>query len=115
MKVTIYHNPRCSTSRGALALIRQKGIEPEIVDYLKTPLSKSALKALAERLGVPARALLRWKEKEAVAEAGIDEHSSEAALLAAMAAHPILLNRPIVVTDKGARLCRPSETVSELL
>lgn len=113
--VTIYHNPNCGTSRGALALIRERGIEPKVVEYLKTPLTGAELAALVARLGVPARELVRWKQGEAVAAAGIDETSDEAALLAAMAAHPVLMNRPVVVTDKGAKLCRPSDAVLALL
>jgi arsenate reductase len=115
MTVTIYHNAKCSTSRTALDIIRGKGIEPVIVEYLKTPLTKAELKALAAKMGLKVKDVVRWKEKEIVAEAGISEASSDDALLDAMAKHPILLNRPIVVTDKGARLCRPSEMVAELL
>lgn len=101
MKVTIYHNPNCGTSRGALALIRERGIAPEVIEYLKTPLTRAELAALVAKLGVPARELVRWKQAEAVAAAGIDETSSAAALLEAMAAHPILMNRPVVVTGKA--------------
>jgi len=115
MTVTIYHNPKCGTSRNALEFIRERNITPTVIEYLKTPLSKAELKALIGKLGVPAKDVVRWKEKEAVAQAGISESDSEAALIAAMAAHPILLNRPIVITPKGAKLCRPSETVKELL
>jgi|SRR6185312_5788389 len=115
VKVTIYHNPKCSTSRNALEILRSKGIEPTIIEYLKTPLTKSELKALIAKLGVAVKDVVRWKEKETVAEAGISEASSDAQLLDAMATHPILMNRPIVVTPKGAALCRPSETVKELL
>lgn len=113
--VTMYHNPACGTSRNVLAILRDRGLEPEVVEYLKTPLDRAGLKALLAKLGVPARDILRWKQAEAVVEAGIDEGSDEDALLDAMAAHPILMNRPIVITAKGAKLCRPSETVSELL
>jgi arsenate reductase len=115
MTVTIYHNPKCSTSRGALEILRAHGIEPVIIEYLKTPLTRPELAALANRMQVPVRDLVRWKEKDTVAEAGITETSDDAALLDAMATHPILMNRPIVVTDKGARLCRPSESVTTLL
>ena len=115
MSVTIYHNPLCGTSRCTLALIREKGIEPSIIEYLKTPLSKAELKALIARMGVPVKDVVRWKQKAEVAAAGIDEASSDDTLLAAMAATPILMNRPIVVTPKGAKLCRPEESVAALL
>ena len=115
MTVTIYHNGKCGTSRNALEILRGRGIEPTVVEYLKTPLDKAALKALIAKMGAAVKDVVRWKEKETVAEAGIDESSSDDALLNAMAKHPILMNRPIVVTPKGAKLCRPSETVNELL
>ena len=115
MSVTIYHNAMCGTSRGALGIIREKGIEPTVIEYLKTPLSKDQLKALVARMGVPVKDVVRWKEKDAVAQAGISETSSDDALLAAMAKFPILMNRPIVATDKGVKLCRPSDTVAGLL
>jgi arsenate reductase len=112
MPVTIYHNPGCSNSRGALAILRAHGIEPVVVEYLKTPPDRAALKALVAKMGVAVRDVVRFKE---AAAAGITPDSSDDVLLDALAAHPVLLNRPIVVTDKGARLCRPPETVSELL
>src|SRR5436305_344122 len=112
MKATIYHNPKCSTSRNALQILRDKGIEPTIIEYLKTPLTKAELKALIAKMGVTAKDVLRSKEKDVVAEAGVTEHSGQSKLLDAMAQHPILLNRPIVVTPKGAKLCRPSDMVS---
>ena len=115
MSVTIYHNPNCGTSRGALGIIRERGIEPTIIEYLKTPLSKDQLKALIAKMGVPVKDVVRWKQKDEVAAAGISESSSDAALLAAMAKFPILMNRPIVVTDKGAKLCRPEDEVKSLL
>jgi arsenate reductase len=115
MTVTIYHNPNCSTSRNVLALLRERGIEPVVLQYLKTPLDRSALKALVASMGVPAREMVRWKEKEAVSAAGIAPDMAEGALLEAMARFPVLMNRPIVVTHKGARLCRPPETVGEIL
>jgi arsenate reductase len=115
MRVTIYHNPKCGTSRGALALIRERGIEPAIIEYLKTPLTKDQLQALVARMGVPVREVVRWKEKDTVAEAGISEASSDDALLEALARHPILMNRPIVSTELGVKLCRPEETVIEVL
>jgi len=115
MTVTIYHNPNCGTSRGALAIIKERGIEPTVIEYLKTPLSKDQLKALIARMGVPVKDVVRWKQKDEVAAAGIDESSSDEALLDAMVRFPILMNRPIVVTDKGVKLCRPSEAVASLL
>jgi arsenate reductase len=111
MKVTIYHNPSCGTSRGALAILRERGIEPEVIEYLKTPLDIDGLRALVAKMGVAVRDVVRWKEKLADELEGRDDDT----LLAAMAQHPILMNRPIVVTPKGAKLCRPSETVAELL
>jgi arsenate reductase len=113
MTLTIYHNPQCSNSRKALETIRARGIEPEIIDYQKTPLDAAALGALIARLGVPVRAVMR--EKEPVYAALGLASADDAALLAAMAAHPVLLNRPIVVTPKGARLCRPGELAATLL
>ena len=115
MTVTIYHNPKCSTSRNTLALIRERGIEPTIIEYLKTPLAKAALQALIAKMAVPVRDVVRWKEKDIVAAAGITDASSDDALLDAMVAHPILINRPIVVTETAAKLCRPSEAVAEIL
>ena len=115
MPITIYHNPKCGTSRRVLETIRAKGIEPTIIEYLKTPLSKTELAALIKKMGVTAKDILRWKEKDVVAEADISEDSSEAKLLEAMAKHPILMNRPIVITPKGAMLARPSETVAKVL
>lgn len=113
--VTIYHNSRCSNSRGALALIRERGIAPQIVDYLAEPLDACALTALVRQLGVPVRELLRSKEAP-YAELQLDDPAlGEAELIAAVAAHPVLLNRPIVVTPRGAALCRPPEKVLALL
>jgi arsenate reductase len=114
MTVTIYHNPLCGNSRQALATIREKGVEPAIIEYLKTPLSKDQLKSLIAKMGVAVKDVVRWKEA-AVAQAGIDQNSSEDELLAAMAKYPILMNRPIVVTDKGAKLCRPGDQAAQLL
>ena len=115
MTVTIYHNPACGTSRNALAMIRQSGVEPVIIEYLKTPPSRAEIVSLAQKIGVPLRSLLREKGTP-YAELGLsDETLSDDALLDAIEAHPILLNRPIVVTDKGARLCRPSELVLDIL
>lgn len=115
MKAWMTHNPKCETSRNVLKILRNHGIEPEIREYLKEPLSKAALTALIKEMGVPARDLVRWKQSEAVDEAGISANSSDAVLIRAMAEHPVLLNRPIVRTKKGTKLCRPSETVAELL
>jgi len=113
--VTIYHNARCSNSRGALALLRERGIEPTIVDYIAQPLDRGQLAALVAVVGVPVRELLRTKEA-AYQELGLaDPQRSDAELLDAVARHPVLLNRPIVVTPKGARLCRPPERVLDLL
>ena len=113
MKITIYHNPKCSNSRGALALIREAGHAPDVIEYLNTPLSRAELAALVARMGVSVRDVVRTKEA-VFAELGLDG-ASEEALLDAMAAHPVLVNRPIVVTARGARLCRPPELVMELL
>jgi arsenate reductase len=113
MTVTVYHNPGCSNSRGALEIIRAQGIEPVIIEYLKTPLSREELAALVEKLVVPLRAVVRTKE--AIYSELKLESASDDALLDAVATHPILLNRPIVVTPKGARLCRPPELVRDLL
>ncbi|MCT9810191.1 arsenate reductase (glutaredoxin) [Acidovorax sp. Be4] len=113
--VTIYHNSRCSNSRGALALIRERGIEPQIVDYIAEPLDAAALTALVGQLGLPVRELMRSKEA-VYAELQLDNPAlSDAELIAAVAAHPSLLNRPIVVTPRGAALCRPPEKVLALL
>lgn len=113
MTVTIYHNPRCSNSRGALDLILAAGIEPVIVDYLAAPPSRSELEAMIAAAGLTVRAAMRPKEAPYIdlnlAQANDDQ------LLDAIAAHPVLLNRPFVVTAKGARLCRPPEIVREIL
>ena len=115
MDVVIYHNPTCGTSRNALELIRHVGIEPHVVEYLKTPPSRAMIAWLAGRAGKPLRDLLREKGTP-YGELGLDDPSlSDAALLDAMMAHPILINRPIVVSDRGAALCRPSEKVLALL
>jgi len=115
MDVIIYHNSACGTSRNTLALIRNAGVEPHVIEYLKTPPNKAMLETLVERMGTPVRALLRAKETLA-AELGLtDPGLSDDALLDAMAEHPILINRPIVVSPKGVRLCRPSEDVLDLL
>jgi len=113
--VTIYHNPDCGTSRNALAMIRNAGIEPAIVEYLKTPPSRAELTALVARMGVPLRDILRRKGTPYDALGLDDPALSETDLLDAIDKHPILINRPIVVTPLGVRLCRPSEAVLDLL
>ena len=115
MTVTIYHNPACGTSRNTLAMIRQSGEEPEVIEYLKTPPSRARLIELIEALGISPRELLREKGTP-YAELGLaDPKWSDDELIDFMLAHPILINRPIVVTPKGVRLCRPSELVLDLL
>lgn len=115
MSITIYHNPKCQTSRNVLAYLRDAGQEPRIVEYLKTPPSRAELKSLVKRMGGRMSDIVRWKEPIA-AELGLDkESSSDERLLDAMIAHPILINRPIVVAEDAVKLCRPSETVKELL
>jgi arsenate reductase len=113
MTVRIYHNPRCSTSRRTLALLRENGVEPEILEYLKTPYTAAALKELLAQIGLPAKSLIRKKE---AAAAGIDPASmSEDALIQAMAEHPIIVERPIVVSGEKAALGRPPEKVLGVL
>lgn len=115
MTFTIYHNPKCGTSRNVLAALREAGHEPEVIEYLKTPPSRETLESLIARAGEGARGLLRAKEP-LVRELGLDGADvTDAAIVDAMMAHPILINRPIVVTDSAVKLCRPSETVQELL
>lgn len=115
MAVTIFHNPACGTSRNALALIRHAGIEPTVVEYLKTPPSRAEIVDLAARIGVPLRTLLREKGTP-FADLGLaDPAKTDAEVLDAIEAHPILLNRPIVVTPLGVKLCRPSDVVLDLL
>jgi arsenate reductase len=112
--ITIYHNPRCGSSRTALGLIRNSGAEPEVIEYLKTPLDRATLASLSQSAG-GVRALLRTKEA-LHAELGLDDPAlSDDALLDALVTHPILLNRPVVVTPLGVRACRPAETVLEIL
>jgi len=115
MSVTIYHNPKCGTSRNTLAMIRATGTEPSIIEYLKTPPSRAELVDLAARMKLPLRDIMRRKGTP-FDELGLDNPDlTDDALLDAINAHPILINRPIVVTDKGVRLCRPSELVLDLL
>lgn len=115
MTITIYHNLACGTSRNVLALIRNSGEEPRIIEYLKTPPSRAELVDLIGRMGVPVRAILREKGTP-YHELGLDDPAlSDDALIDAMMAHPILINRPIVITPLGVALCRPSETVLDIL
>ena len=115
MDTLIYHNPACGTSRNALAMIRAVGIEPAIINYLETPPSRERVRALAAAAGQPIRALLREKDTPFAALGLGNPALTYDQLLDAIEAHPILLNRPIVVTPKGTRLCRPSEAVLPLL
>jgi arsenate reductase len=115
VSVTIYHNPSCGTSRNTLAMIRQSGDEPEVIEYLKIPPSRARLVELIRAMGISARELLREKGTP-YAELGLaDPKWSDDELIDFMLAHPILINRPIVVTARGVRLCRPSERVLDLL
>lgn len=113
--IVIYHNPECGTSRNVLGLIRNAGIEPHVVEYLKTPPSRALLIELIDRAGIALRALLREKGTP-YAELGLGDTSlSDDALVDAMMTHPILINRPLVVSPLGVKLCRPSEAVLDLL
>src|SRR5690606_4324422 len=115
MTITIYHNPACGTSRNTLAMIRQSGEEPEVIEYLKTPPSRDRLVGLIAAMGITPRDLLREKGTP-YAELGLgDPRWSDDDLIDFMMEHPILINRPIVVTARGARLCRPSEAVLDIL
>ncbi len=115
MTVTIFHKPACGTSRNTLAMIQASGVEPTVVEYLKTPPSRERLEALIAAMGITPRELLREKGTP-YAELGLaDPALTDAQLIDAMMAHPILINRPIVETPKGTRLCRPSELVLDLL
>jgi arsenate reductase len=115
MTVTIYHNPACGTSRNTLAMIRQSGEEPEVIEYLKTPPDRARLIELIAAMAIPVRALLREKGTP-YAELGLaDPKWNDDELIDFMLDHPILINRPIVVTPKGVKLCRPSEAVLDLL
>ena len=115
MSVTIYHNPDCGTSRNALAMIRQSGVEPTVIEYLKTPPSRQRLKELISAMGISVRALLREKGTP-YKELGLNDPKwTDEQLIDQMLAHPILINRPIVVTPKGVKLCRPSEAVLDIL
>ncbi|MDJ1157566.1 arsenate reductase (glutaredoxin) [Chelatococcus sp. SYSU_G07232] len=115
MDVIIYHNPDCGTSRNTLAMIRNAGVEPHVIEYLKTTPTRTMLTRLIARMGITVRALLREKGTP-YAELGLDNPGlTDDQLLDAMLAHPILINRPIVVSPKGVKLCRPSEEVLDLL
>jgi arsenate reductase (glutaredoxin) len=115
MSITIYHNPDCGTSRNTLAMIRQSGVDPEGIEYLKSPPSRERLIALIATMGIPTRALLREKGTP-YAELDLGQEKwTDSELIDFMLAHPILINRPIVVTPKGVGLCRPSEAVLDLL
>jgi arsenate reductase len=115
MSITIYHNPACGTSRNTLAMIRNAGVEPEIIEYLQSPPDRDTLRQLISTAGLTVRAALREKGTP-YADLGLDDLSlSDEQLLDAMVAHPILINRPFVVTPHGVRLCRPSEVLLEIL
>ncbi len=114
-KITIYHNPACGTSRNVLAFIRNTGVEPEVIEYLINPPSRERLLTLIAQMGIPVRELLRIKGTPYEELALGDLTLSDDALIDAMMAHPILINRPVVETPRGTRLCRPSETVLDLL
>ncbi len=113
--VTIYHNPACGTSRKVLAAIRASGTAPRVIEYLKTPPSRAELKSLLGRMAMAPRALLRRRGTPYDALGLDDANKSDEALIDAMLAHPILIERPIVVTDRGVRLCRPAERLAEIL
>jgi arsenate reductase len=113
--ITVYHNPKCGTSRNVLAMIRERGIEPVVIEYLKNPPTRRRLQELIAAMGIKSRSLLRPKEK-AYAALGLDDpRRTEDEILDAMVANPILIERPIVVAPKGVRLCRPKETVLDIL
>jgi len=115
VSVTIYHNPACGTSRNTLALIRNAGVEPRVIEYLKTPPDRATLETVIQHMGIRPRDLLRQKGTP-YEELGLGaDHWTDAQLIDHMLAHPILINRPIVITPWGAKLCRPSETVLDIL
>ena len=113
--IVIYHNPECGTSRNALAMIRNAGIEPHVVEYLKTPPSRALLESLIERAGIAPRALLREKGTPYADLGPNNPDLTDAQLIDAMMEHPILINRPLVVSPLGVKLCRPSEAVLDLI
>jgi arsenate reductase len=115
VSITIYHNPDCGTSRNALAMIRQSGVEPEIIEYLKTPPTRTRLLELIAAMGMSVRALLRQRGTP-YADLGLDDGKwTDDELVDLMLTQPILINRPIVVTPKGVKLCRPSEAILDIL
>jgi arsenate reductase len=115
VSITIYHNPDCGTSRNALAMIRQSGVEPEIIEYLKTPPTRTRLLELIAAMGMSVRALLRQRGTP-YADLGLDDAKwTDDELVDLMLTQPILINRPIVVTPKGVKLCRPSEAILDIL
>ncbi len=113
--VTIYHNPSCGTSRNVLALIRNAGVEPTIIEYLTNPPDRATLETLIQRMGIGPRELLREKGTPYAALGLAAQHFTDAQLIEQMLAHPILINRPIVVTPWGVKLCRPSEMLLDIL
>lgn len=113
--ITIWHNPRCSKSRQALALLRERGVNPAVVEYLKQPPSADDIREVLNKLGLSARDLLRKRETAAAADAGLTPDSGDAAIIAAMAAHPILIERPVVIRGGRAVIGRPTEAVASLL
>ena len=113
--IVIYHNPACGTSRNTLALLREKGLEPQVVEYLKSGWTREQLEGLTQKMGVSAREILRERGTMAVELGLTDPGTSDEAIIAAMIMDPILVNRPIVSTPKGAALCRPAELVLGLL
>ena len=115
MTITLYHNPACGTSRNTLAMIRASGEEPVVVDYLQAGWTAERLQSLAAQMDVPIRSLIRDKGTPARALGLFDEEVDDQTIIAAMIAHPVIVNRPIVVSDRSARLCRPSELVLDLL
>ncbi|RJG00989.1 arsenate reductase (glutaredoxin) [Noviherbaspirillum sedimenti] len=115
MNITIYHNPACGTSRNTLALIRNAGVEPQVIEYIKNPPTRERLKEMIEKAGLTVRQAIREKGTP-YAELGLDDPAiTDDQLLDAMVAHPLLINRPFVVTPEGVRLCRPSEVVLDIL
>jgi arsenate reductase len=115
MDITIYHNPKCGTSRNVLAMLREKGIEPQVIEYLTTPPDHAALTALLARMGIGPRALLR-RRGTPYDELDLDNPKwTDDDLIGFIAEHPILMERPVVVTDRGARICRPAEVVNTLI
>lgn len=115
MTITIYHNPKCGTSRNTLTLIRNSGVEPVVIEYLVNPPDKAQLQSLIAAMGVPVRDVMRQKEALYEELQLASSHLSDDALIDFMLAHPVLINRPIVVTEIGTKLCRPSELVLDIL